>query len=105
KKSSLGGAGNLTADGDEQVHVGWGELPRRAATDDQSTNDAVLGPQNYDIGGYDLLLAHDVAEALRQRKALNRKERGVHRFQVLQKFRLQLGRWKVPRIFRAVADG
>ena len=52
---ALDSAGNLAADGDEQVHVGRGELPRRAAADDQTSDNVVFGPQDDHVCGSNLL--------------------------------------------------
>src|ERR1700674_731919 len=63
---ALDGVGNLAADGDEQVHVGRRKLPGRAAADDQTSDDAVFGPQDNDVVGNNLLFYLGVAENLRQ---------------------------------------
>src|SRR5260370_5810665 len=93
---TLDGAGNLAADGDEQVHVGRRELTRRAAADDQTSNNAVFGPQNDDVFRNKLLPCLDVAENLRQRQALDGKKLRVRSLDVLHQLRLHGDGWKLP---------
>src|SRR6266852_5735337 len=88
---ALDGAGNLAADGDEQVHVSRRKLPRGEAADD-----AILGPQNDDIRRKKLLSCLDVAENLRQCQALYGKESRVHSLNVLHQFRFHGDGRKMP---------
>src|ERR1700687_3257174 len=63
---ALDGARKLAANGDKQVHIGRGKLSGRAAADDQTSDDAVFGPQHDDVSVNNRLFELDVAENRRQ---------------------------------------
>ena len=65
QKRTLNGAGNLAANGDQQVDVSRGEIALRTATYDQTADDLVFGPKNDYISGDNLFQALNVLEHLR----------------------------------------
>ena len=93
---ALDGTGNLTTDGDEQVHVGRRKLPRGAAAHDQAADDAVLGPQNHNVGINNLFFCLGIAENWRQGQSLCGEKRRMDGPDVLHQLRLHGDWWKAP---------
>src|SRR5260370_26159129 len=91
---ALDGAGNLATHSNEQVHVGWRKLPRRAAADNHTADDPVFRPQDDDVNRLELFSCLDVAENLRQYQALHGKERRVRNLNVLHQLRFHWNGWK-----------
>src|SRR5712691_1351842 len=99
---ALDGAGDLTADGDEQVYVGWRKFAGRAAAHDKATDDAILGPKDDDVGSHNLFFQLCLAESRRQRQTLGRKKSRMNGLDMLQQFGLHGNRWEVAGVIRAM---
>src|SRR3989442_2594226 len=102
KAGALDGAGDLTADGDEQVYVSGREFAGRAATHDKAADDAILGPKDDDVGGHNLFFQLHLAENGRQRQTLGRKKSRMDGLEMLQQFRLHGNQREVPGVVRAM---
>ena len=97
--------GNLTADGNEQVHVGWGKLARSARSHDETADHAVLGPENHNVSGGNSFFDLRIAKNRRQREALSGDKGCMRVLDMLQQLRLHGNRGKMARVFGAMAGG
>src|SRR5208282_3545010 len=81
------GAGELAADGDQQVNVSRRELLWRSAPNRQASDNVVLRPEDHDIGGQEFFFSLRLAKNCRQRQSLHRKKRRVDRLDMLKQIR------------------